>query len=154
MLPLVPTGKSSFLFSTTTRVLWLPTPLQNSRPAAVPDHKCGCCSFHHPALPSCCPDVLHNHFFPPFHLVFLSHQIFSPVHSAGTATFLHTGQSDAEAGGNSWERPCISCSSPTYSHCTTFSVCDKQLCCSIRNIFKSGLHCTLGYAKNLHCFIL
>lgn len=40
-------------------------------------------------------------------LAFLSHQIFSPVHSAATATFLHTRQTDAEVAGNSWECPCI-----------------------------------------------
>lgn len=98
----------------------------------------GCWSFHHPALPSCCPDVLHN-FFPPSPS-FLSCQIFSPVHSAATATFLHPGYSNAEARGNSWECPCIPCFSPVYSHCSTSSDCDKQLCCSIRNICKSGLH--------------
>lgn len=151
MLPLVPPGKSSFLFSTTTGSLHhCKTPgLQQCQITSVAAALCITLHFHPVVLMSftTTSSLL-------FQLVFLSHQIFSPVHSAATATFLHTGQSEAEAGGNSWERPCISCCSPTYSHCTTFSVCDKQLYCSIRNIFKSGLHCTLGYAKNLHCFIL
>lgn len=85
-----------------------PYTLPNFRPAAVPDHK-WLLIFPSPCTSILFSDVLHNHFFPPS---FSFTSDFSPVHSAGPATFLHTRQSDAEAGGKSWECPCISSFSP------------------------------------------
>lgn len=79
--------------------------------------------FPPPEFTSRCPPVLPNHFFSPAPTC----QIFSPVYSAATATFLCAGWSGAKAGGSSWGRSCTRCFSLSYSRGSTVGAYEEVM---------------------------